>query len=161
MTGDSMTATRPPDIAQGAGRRGVRSAGRLAQLPRRFVGAVLVATGLGKVLDLSGFARVLAAYDLLPQVLTTLLAHTLPFVELATGICLLRGLQLHLAATIAVGLHVMLLSAVLITLWRGVAVANCGCFGVFLARPLTVQTAVEDAVMLALSLLALRAARRV
>ena len=47
----------------------------------------------------------------------------------------------------------VLLSAAVITLWRGLALANCGCFGVFLARPLTRQTVLEDVVMLGLSLL--------
>lgn len=53
----------------------------------------------------------------------------------------------------------MLVSAVSVTLWRGLAIANCGCFGVFLARPLTAQTVVEDVVMLGMSLLVLREVR--
>lgn len=132
----------------------------VAQIPRWFVGVVLVATGLGKVLDIAGFVHVLAAYDLLPHWLNLGLAYSLPFIELATGICLIARLQLLMAACIAVGLHVLLLTAVVTTLWRGIAVANCGCFGVFLARPLTAGTAVEDAAMLALSLLAARLAVR-
>jgi uncharacterized membrane protein YphA (DoxX/SURF4 family) len=127
---------------------------RRAQVPRFFVGAVLIATGLGKVLDIAGFAQVLAAYALLPASLNRLLAYSLPFIELATGLCLVLRQQLRLAAAVAVLLHVMLLSSVLVTLWRGIAVANCGCFGVFLARPLTPVTAVEDSAMLLFSLLA-------
>ena len=61
-------------------------------------------------------------------------------------------MRLVLAAGVAVGLHLLLLAAVVITLWRGVSVANCGCFGVFLARPLSDLTAIEDLVMLGLSL---------
>jgi uncharacterized membrane protein YphA (DoxX/SURF4 family) len=132
----------------------------LLQLPRLFVGAVLVATGSGKALDMAGFARVLGAYDLLPHGLNLLLAYTLPFVELATGVCLLAGRRVVAAAWVAVGLHVMLLVSVFVTLWRGLTVANCGCFGVFWPRPLTGQTAVEDTVMLAMSLLAVWGAKR-
>lgn len=101
----------------------------------------------------------LTTYQLGAAWANTLLAHGLPFIELATGICLVARLQVRLVASIAVGLHVMLLSSVLITLARGITVPNCGCFGVFLARPLNSLTAVEDAVMLTFSLLALRAAR--
>jgi len=54
----------------------------------------------------------------------------------------------------------MLLSAVMITLWREIEIANCGCFGVFLARPLTAQTVAEDAAMLGLSLLVLWQVRK-
>ncbi|MBC8645596.1 MAG: hypothetical protein H7X85_00410, partial [Thermoanaerobaculia bacterium] len=35
---------------------------------------------------------------------------------------------------------------------RGIAVPNCGCFGVFLARPLTWGTVLEDGGMVAASL---------
>lgn len=127
----------------------------MKHLPRWFVGLVLIATGTGKVLDIPGFIYVLATYDLLPSWGAVLVAYTLPFAELITGLCLLTRVWLRPAAWIAVGLHVILLGAVLVSLWRGLAIANCGCFGVFLARPLTGQTAVEDAVMLGMSLLVL------
>ena len=124
-------------------------------LPRCFVGLVLVATGTGKALDIPGFVHVLAAYDLLPPWGNVLLAYSLPFVELITGLCLLTRIWLRPAVWIAVVLHVILLSAGLVSLWRGLAIANCGCFGVFLARPLTSQTAIEDAMMLGMSPLVL------
>ena len=89
-----------------------------------------------------------------------LFAYTLPFVELVTGFCLLTRTGLRLAAWVAVGLHVMLLGVVLSTLWRGLAISNCGCFGVFLARPLTGWTVVEDLVMLSMSFLVLWQVRR-
>jgi len=130
----------------------------LQYVPRWFVGLVLIATGTGKVLDIPGFVHVLAAYDLLPSSGNVALAHTLPFLELATGICLLTRIKLLAAAWAAVGLHVVLLGAVLATLWRGIEIANCGCFGVFLARPLTGQTVAEDVLMLAVSIVVLRQA---
>lgn len=133
---------------------------QLAQLPRWFVGLVLIATGTGKALDIPGFVHVLAAYALLPAWGNILVAYTLPFVELVTGWCFLAGVRLLLAAWIAVGLHLLFLSAVLGTLWRGIVVANCGCFGVFFARPLTGLTAIEDLVMIGLSLSVLWQARR-
>ena len=68
---------------------------------------------------------------------------------------MLTCIWLRPAAWTVVVLHVILLSAVLVSLWRGLAIANCGCFGVFLARPLTSQTAIEDAMMLGMSMLVL------
>ena len=116
---------------------------------------MLVATGTGKVLDLPGFADVLAGYRLFPPWGDRLVAYTLPFVELATGLGLLTGLTRRAAAASAVSLHALLVSVVIATLWRGIPVENCGCFGVFLAHPLGLQTLVEDLVMLAASALAL------
>lgn len=136
------------------------SRSRLASVFRWFVGLVLISTGTGKALDMPGFVHVLAAYDLLPPWVNLALAYTLPFFELATGICLVARIRLVMAAWAAAALHVMLLGAVLITLWRGIAIANCGCFGVFFARPVDAQTVVEDAVMLALSIFVLWQARK-
>jgi len=146
MTGVSTIKTAESERAQ---------ASWLSRIPRWFVGLVLLATGTGKALDIPGFVSVLAAYDLLPPWGNVLLAHTLPFVELSTGLCVITRVWLRPAAWVAVGLHVMLLGAVLITLWRGLAIANCGCFGVFLARPLGIQTVVEDTVLLGMSVLVL------
>ncbi len=132
----------------------------LHDFPRWVVGLVLLATGTGKALDIPGFAEVLAAYALLPPWGNVILAYTLPVIELGTGLCLLTRIRLRPAAWVAVGLHIVLLGAVVVTLIRGLAIANCGCFGVFLARPLSVQTVVEDAVMLGMSLLVLQDVRR-
>ena len=128
--------------------------GSSARLPSLFVGGVLVSTGIGKAFDLPGFVDVVAAYELLPTWGNRGVAFTLPFVELATGLALLLGFRLRLAAASAVAIHAMLVGVVVTTLLRGVPVENCGCFGVFLARPLGVQTLVEDVVMLGLSVLA-------
>ncbi len=147
-----MTSTIPPLEPRG-----------LARVPFLFVGAVLVATGSGKILDLPGFADVLAGYRLLPPWGDRLVAYTLPFVELATGLGLLAGFARRAAAASAVALHALLVCVVIATLWRGIPVENCGCFGVFLARPLGLQTLVEDMVLFAASGLALwlTSARRV
>lgn len=40
-----------------------------------------------------------------------------------------------------------------LALHRGLQIANCGCFGVYWARPLTAVTLVEDALLLALACL--------
>ncbi len=90
----------------------------------------------------------------MPHWLNVILAYTLPFIELGIGIGLLLAIKRVQMACLAVGLHVLMLSIVIITLNRGIAVANCGCFGVFFARPLTTVTAIEDVVMLTMSLLA-------
>lgn len=114
---------------------------------------------MGKALDMPGFAQVLAAYALLPAWGNTLVAHTLPIVELVSGLCLLTRRWLRPAAWVVVALHAVVLSVVVVSWWRGLTIANCGCFGVFLARPLTGQTIIEDAVMVGVSLLVLRRAR--
>ncbi|MGH8556627.1 MAG: MauE/DoxX family redox-associated membrane protein [Methylococcales bacterium] len=121
------------------------------EFPRYFAGFILMATGLGKVLDIPGFVTVIEAYQLFPHRAAVLLAYILPFIELGTGFCLASGRFLLSGASLAVGLHAVMIGAVVITLIRGIPVENCGCFGVFFARPLSYTTLIEDLVMLAMS----------
>ena len=125
------------------------------RLVRHLLGLMLLATGIGKALDIPGFVHIVASYQLLPSWGNVVMAFTLPFIELATGLGLLTAHYLRTAAYSAVMLHVMLLAAAAVTLWRGIHLDNCGCFGVFLARPLGMQTLIEDGILLLLSLLIL------
>ena len=93
-------------------------------------------------------------------IISKLLAYSMSIVELAVGALLVAGFILPPTAWAAVGLNTLLLFAVSIGLWRGLKIANCGRFGVFWPRPLGVQTFVEDAVMLGLSVLVLLQASR-
>ncbi len=121
-------------------------------LARHLLGLILIATGFGKALDIPGFTQVLANYQLLPPWGNIVMGVTLPFIELITGLGLLTARYLRAAASSAVILHIMLLTAASVTMWRGIHLDNCGCFGVFLARPLGVQTLIEDSLLLLLSL---------
>ncbi len=127
----------------------------LKKLPRLFVGLILLSTGIGKLLDIPGFVLVLDAYQLTPLWMTTLLAYSLPFIEFFTGLNLLVSERSIHGVLVAVILHVLMLTAVTVTYLREIPVENCGCFGVFLARPLSFQTIVEDVFMLVISIIAL------
>ncbi len=124
----------------------------LTHLPRLFVGLVLLATGSGKMLDMAGFVGVVDAYQLTPHWISVGLAYTLPFIEFFTGVSLIINARPRYAAWLATLLHGLMLAAVSITLQRGIQIENCGCFGVFFARPLTPQTLFEDMFMLLMSI---------
>jgi hypothetical protein len=113
--------------------------------------AVFLATALGKALDVAGFALVLREFRLLPETLLTAVAHGVVVAEFG-----IMGMLLWPASRAQGALAAMLLfganAAVLVlTLWRGIALENCGCFGVFLARPLTWVTPLEDLLLLILA----------
>lgn len=117
---------------------------------------VFLATGLGKLLDLPGFAAVLGDYRLFPEALLLPLAVGVTLAELAIGIGLLLPGARRVAAAGAALLAAGNAAVLSLTWLRGIPLANCGCFGVFLARPLTAWTPLEDLVLLALALLVLR-----
>ncbi|MGH8574432.1 MAG: MauE/DoxX family redox-associated membrane protein [Gammaproteobacteria bacterium] len=127
---------------------------------RLFLGLLFTATGLAKLLDNRGFARVIAGYRLgLPDAVLLPLGLCISLAELWIGANILRGqrLRFSLWATLFIQTGYGALAA--ITLARGIALDNCGCFGVFLARPLRFTTVLEDVLLATASALALRLLR--
>lgn len=113
---------------------------------------MLIATGVGKGLDLPGFVRVIDSYDLMPAFSYWPIAIGMTSFELFLGTWLLSNRRIDRAALASVALHLAFIGWSVIALLRGLNLSNCGCFGVFLARPLTWATPVEDLVIVAVSL---------
>jgi len=96
---------------------------------------IFAATGLGKALDPLGFAMVLGNYRLFPEAFLVPLAFGLIFMEFGIALGLLvRTTRANAAgAAMALTLGNALVLALIVA--RGIELENCGCFGVFLARP--------------------------
>jgi uncharacterized membrane protein YphA (DoxX/SURF4 family) len=160
MIGASTTSpatTAPASPRPRAERRRRRVA---ADLLRLAFAALLLATGTAKLLDLPGFAQVVASYRLLPEILLLAAATALAAVELGLGLWLLAGRHVAQAALATVLLHLGYLAWLGVAFGRDLEIANCGCFGAYLPRPLTRWTLVEDGALLALSVLFYLVARR-
>jgi len=114
---------------------------------------LLMSTGIGKLLDVPGFVEVANDYDVLPRVLLWPSALLMIGAEIGISIWLLSGRKLRTAALATCALHLVFVFWVSVALLRGLEIANCGCFGVFWARPLTHWTFVEDLSMTVLSYL--------
>jgi len=127
---------------------------------RLTIGFVLLATAAGKLLDVSGFARVLETYEAFPGWSVPLLAWAIPSIELGLALWLFSGRGLRAGAAASLGMHLTYAAWSAVSLLRGLKLSNCGCFGVFLARPLGWATVVEDGVMAAASTALLLFARR-
>ena len=127
--------------------------GPAARMSLRFFFAILlVVTGIAKLLDMSGFADVVRTYQSLPEIVVVPAAWLLAVGELVLAGWLLARYRGRLAAIAVVLLHLMYLAWLVMALMRGLQLPNCGCFGVFWARPLTWYSPLED---LALVLLAI------
>lgn len=123
-----------------------------AWLGRWLLAAIFLATGLGKLLDVPGFAAVLGTYRLVPGALLAPAAWALTLAELAIAAGLAWRPALRPAAWVALALALLNAATLTLTLARGIALENCGCFGVFLARPLRPWTPLEDLVLAAFAL---------
>jgi Methylamine utilisation protein MauE len=119
---------------------------------RWFFMLLMSASAIGKLLDMNGFYGVVETYRLLPAEVVPLSAWALVIIEITFAGWLFSGNRLGSAAMGLIVLHLVYLLWVLMALYRGLRISNCGCFGVYFARPLTWQTPVEDVTLIAFAL---------
>jgi len=100
--------------------------------------------------NLANFALQVEAFKLLSASGVQLVAHTLPFTEIALGLLVLTGWKLRiwgvLLTAIMVGFFVVVLRAYLLHMD-----INCGCFAT--PEPINLKKVLEDAALSALALL--------
>jgi putative oxidoreductase len=126
------------------------------------LGGLFVYAGIQKHLAPYEFAEAILAYQLLPVGLVGLVAATLPWIEIVSGIslilgCLLRsrrfsnpipmGALLRRSGLLLIlGQSVLFIAVLLITLARGLKI-DCGC-GLFFQRQVGLESILEDALLL-------------
>jgi hypothetical protein len=126
---------------------------------RIVIGLVLAGTALGKLLDVEGFEGILRTYRAFGGGVLPVLAIGIPASELLLALWLFSGRRVAGAALTSLAMHLLYAAWSTAGLLRGLELPNCGCFGVFFARPLTWTTVLEDLVMATLSAWLLAAAR--
>lgn len=117
------------------------------------LGGLILATGVGKALDVGGFVDVLQRYDLaLGDTVLGLVAPLISTLEIALGAWILSGFRLRLAMWGAIVLNAGYCAILTSALLRGLDLQNCGCFGVFFAQPLRWYSPLEDLALIAAAL---------
>jgi hypothetical protein len=131
---------------------------RLPTPARGLLAVLLLAMAAGQLSDVAGFARLLGGYRLLPHWLLSPAAWGLAGTEAMAGVAMLRHRRggSRLALAVAVVWPAFALQAFA----RGVALDNCGCFGVYFGQPLRWWVLLEDAEFVALAGWVRRAERR-
>ena len=102
----------------------------------------------------------MGTYQVFPETLLLPAALALSLVELALGFVFLWGIRLVAAALLTVLLHAGYVVWLGLAYLRGLHIVNCGCFGVFWARPLTPWMFLEDGALLAAAAILYLGARR-
>ncbi len=123
-------------------------------------GGIIFGSALGKSLDLLGFAEVLKTYQAFPDLALYNMAFSVTAFEFILGAWILSGWRLSASAMTAALMNFGYAAWMTVTLFRGLQLENCGCFGVFFPRPLTWVSPLEDLVMVALCGLLAYSARR-
>jgi len=124
---------------------------RFASALRIFFGLLFLTTAFGKLLDNRGFSEVLSTYQILPDKGLLAVALGISLAEAILGIFLLFNKKIKICSLSVLGINLGYLILAVVTNLRGLKLENCGCFGVFLARPMTWATVVEDAVIVVFS----------
>jgi uncharacterized membrane protein YphA (DoxX/SURF4 family) len=101
-------------------------------------------------MNISSFAEQVESYKLISPEASRVVAHTLPFVEIALGALLLIGWRLRIWATAITAIMVGFLAVVTRAYLLHMDI-NCGCFGT--PEKLTGMTIVRDGSLVALALL--------
>ena len=114
---------------------------------RLLIGGVLLASALGKSLDLSGFVDVLVTYRLFPEWSIWPVALGITGIEWGLAVWILVGWQLPTGALMAMMLNGLYAMGLIVTLIRGLDLPNCGCYGVFFPQPLRWYSPIEDLVL--------------
>lgn len=123
------------------------------------LGGLVLATGVGKALDVPGFIGVLHTYRLgLGDGLLWAIGLAVTTFELALGLWILSGRRLARAMGFAIALNAGYFVLMTTSLWRGLDLHNCGCYGVYFAQPLRWYSPLEDLALIVLSLLLMNVA---
>lgn len=116
---------------------------------RLALGGLWVFAGVAKLGQLSEFASLVNAYNILPYSLGQIYGYALPAVEVAIGVLLISGVFLRVNAVISILVTISFVIAKSVALSQGMHL-TCGCFG-GTAVMLSSQTLVLDFVMLAMA----------
>ena len=93
------------------------------------LGVFFVAAALPKIVDPPSFAHMVYNYRIVPGALINLMALTMPWIELLSGLALILGIWKATARTIIAALLITFIIAISINLLRSNAI-DCGCFDV-------------------------------
>ena len=91
------------------------------------LGIFFVVAALPKIVDPPSFAHMIYNYRIVPGPLVNIMALTMPWLELLSGLALILGIWKDGARAIIAAMLVVFITAIAINLARGNAI-DCGCF---------------------------------
>lgn len=116
---------------------------------RIYIAGLFIYAGMYKINYTAEFAETIASYRLVPYWGVNLVAITMPWIELVSGILLICGIRVRSAIVVIGGLLVIFTAGVAVNLiWK--APIDCGCFHT-LDDPISWKTLVRDAIWIAMA----------
>tara|TARA_Y100001970_G_scaffold88829_1_gene112126 strand:+ start:3872 stop:4327 length:456 start_codon:yes stop_codon:yes gene_type:complete len=94
---------------------------------RLILGIVFIYASIDKIIDPVSFSDTIDNYHISPYSLNNLAALIIPWIELLIGICLIFGIYIEGASSIAIFLLLFFIFIISQALARGINI-DCGCF---------------------------------
>ena len=113
---------------------------------RLIVGVVLIYASLSKIPNSFYFSIQIENYRIVGRGIARMVAVTLPWIELVTGLCLIAGWWLRPASFIANGLFLLFIVGIISALVRGLDI-ECGCFGSGIHETVSFSLLLRDIVL--------------
>jgi len=118
---------------------------------RIILGSIFLVAATAKISDLSGFAKEIGNYQIVPDLLRNIMAITIPWIELVCAIFLIVGIRMKSSATILGVLIIIFNIAIFIALLKGLNI-NCGCHTQVMAEKVGWQKILENTGLLLISI---------
>ncbi len=99
----------------------------LVLVARLIIGGLFIYASIYKVLNPADFSVAVRNYTILPLEWTNLVAITLPWVELGSGLFLVLGVLIRPSALLTTGMMAVFLAALIYAYSVGLDI-DCGCF---------------------------------
>jgi len=136
------------------------SVGKLAQLisvfSYYFIAVVLLASGIGKVIEPSGFLNTLnSSFSFLGENIVILIASVIPLMEVSIGILLLLKIRVKEALHVACGLFGLFTLFAIYGFAYGLE-DDCGCFGTTLGSEFGIGMIIRNSIFFTLSIISLK-----
>jgi hypothetical protein len=119
------------------------------ELMNRVMGTIFIVFGALKVVNLKGFAKIFAKYDIVSKHIPSY-GYLYPFIEILLGISFFYKDYRMKSYIFTIILMIVSLIGVFLSMGKGVSL-RCGCLGSFFHVPLSYVTVSENIVMLAMS----------
>jgi len=132
----------------------------MQRLLRVVVGGILLASALGKSLDLPGFVDVLVTYHTFPDWSLGPIAISITVIEWVLGVSILSGRRLATGALAGLVLNTTYAIWTTLSLLHGLDLPNCGCYGVFFPQPLRWYSPLEDLLLVGMCYAVWKSARK-
>ncbi|MBL7052047.1 MAG: DoxX family membrane protein [Nanoarchaeota archaeon] len=121
-------------------------------ITRYVLGIILIFSGLIKLPDLKGFFVIVVQYNLVKGKLAKILAYSLPFVEIITGILLISNILLPISSLISLILIMTASLGVIYAYFKNNRLDNCGCYGTKIKIKINKRKITENLILILINL---------